>query len=151
MMREGDVELIARAVCIVGGKLLVCRSGQAPNTFLPGGHVEFGEGAVAALTREIGEEMDKRAKMGRFLGAVEHVFVNKGKKHCEINLVFQCEIEGLSGEAPPAAAEPQIGFEWVPLGELAGSALEPAPLRERIPQWLNVPGASHHHWASTYM
>jgi 8-oxo-dGTP diphosphatase len=52
-----NIELISRAFILRGGKVLVAHKKGASNTFLPGGHVEFGEPSDFALRRELKEEM----------------------------------------------------------------------------------------------
>jgi len=89
------IEILARAVCVRGSRVLLCRTSGARNTYLPGGHVEFGEPARAALQREIAEELGLTAQAGRFLGAAEHRFEQKGAWHAELNLLFATEIDGL--------------------------------------------------------
>jgi len=56
LKKQKEIEIIARGVCVKGGKLLLCHSKGAPNTYLPGGHVEFCEDAKVALAREVVEE-----------------------------------------------------------------------------------------------
>ena len=145
MSEAGVIEILARGVCVVGGSLLLCRTKGASNTYLPGGHVEFGERAVDALTREIDEELGVGAKVGKFLGAVEHRFMQKGEQHCEINLVFEMEIESLSSDEKPVAAEDYIEFEWCEMGAMADARVEPARLCDDLNLWLGSDGAS---WAS---
>ena len=48
---------LARAVFIHENKILLAQAKGDTNTFLPGGHVEFGESAKETLKREIQEEM----------------------------------------------------------------------------------------------
>jgi ADP-ribose pyrophosphatase YjhB (NUDIX family) len=142
------IEVIARGVCVVDGQLLLCHSNGADNTYLPGGHVEFGEAAAAALEREIEEELGVAGEAGAFLGAVEHRFRQKGKRHCEVNLVFALDVPGLSAGEAPASAEPRIEFLWHALDDLQSSRLEPSPLRELLPGWAG--GAGGVGWASTF-
>ncbi|MEI8243484.1 MAG: NUDIX domain-containing protein [bacterium] len=134
--QEPQIEILARGVCVVRGQLLLCHSKGAANTYLPGGHVEFREPARAALEREIAEEMGCRARAGRFLGCVEHVFRQKGKWHAEINLLFALRIPGLTPATPPPACEAWIEFQWTPLSKLCQARLEPAVLRRKLPVWL---------------
>ena len=133
------IEILARGVCVVKGQLLLCHSKQAVNTYLPGGHVEFREQARAALEREIAEELGLRAKAGRFLGCVEHVFRQKGQWHAEINLVFELRIPGLTSATPPPAREEWIEFCWAPLTTLRPARLEPKVLVQQLPRWLESP------------
>jgi len=46
----------------------------------------------------------------------------------------------LAPGAAVAAAEEWIGFRWQPLERLGEAALEPAPLRTQIAEWLRQPG-----------
>ena len=149
-MKKRCVEIIVRGVCVVDGALLVCRSRGATNTFLPGGHLEFGESARSALTRELVEEMGKDSCAGTFLGAVEHTFVQKGEPHCEVNLVFSLEIPGIAPSAAPASCESQLSFQWVPLGEMAEAQVEPAPLVSLVPEWVAMDGGGAERWGSTF-
>ncbi len=144
---ERAIEFIVRAVCVMDGWLLLCRRRGTPRSYLPGGHIEPGEGARAALRRELREELGHRAAVGPFLGAVEHRFSDaRHQSTHEINLLFQTRIAGLRPDRIPAALEIRIMFEWVPLTTLPQSDIEPWPLRRRLRRWLEsgVPG-----WAST--
>ena len=140
MYENANVEVIARGVCVIDGRLLLCHGKKAALTYLPGGHIEFRETARQALVREIKEEMGRDAEAGRFLGCCEHAFVQKGKPHAEINFVFELRIPNLTPNAPVVAAEDWIGFRWQPLDQLAEANLEPAPLRTLIAEWLKQPG-----------
>ena len=71
------IEILARGVLVQNGRVLLCHTKGAANTYLPGGHVEFKESARAALCREIKEEMGLDSTAGRFLGAVEHSFADE--------------------------------------------------------------------------
>jgi 8-oxo-dGTP diphosphatase len=149
MSRHNDeVEIIARGVCVKAGRLLLCHSMGSDVTYLPGGHVDFGESAKVALAREIGEEMGVRASVGEFLGAIEHRFRQKGRWHSEVNLIFHMNIPGMRGAGNIKACEDWIEFLWLDLSRLRRSNLEPAPLRKCIPAWLHAGRPVR--WASTY-
>ena len=130
------VEIIARGSCVMEGKVLLCHTKGAENMYLPGGHVEFAESARTALEREISEEMDRKALAGRFLGVCEHTFLQKGKSHCEVNLVFEMEVAGADPKITPASMEDYIEFLWVPVDELRDAILEPDPLCDLLPLWM---------------
>ena len=148
MKREKGIEILVRGVCIKHGKLLVCQSKGAKNTYLPGGHVEWGEKAVDGLKREIREELGVKAVIGDFLGAVEHTFRQKGERHCEINLMFSMTIAALSPASDPDACEDWISFRWIPVAALGRNHLEPWPLRKLIPAWVRA-GVPPSRWGST--
>ena len=135
MKRPETIEILTRGVCIKKGCLLVCQSKGAANTYLPGGHVEWREQSDSALVREIEEELGVKSEVKDLLGAVEHTFIQKGRRHCEINLVFRVSLPGLSPDRAPSSRESWISFKWVPLTALARNHLEPWCLRELIPLW----------------
>ena len=121
------IETIARGVAIIDGKLLLCRAKGAKTSYLPGGHIEFGETGREALVREIREEMGVEATTGRFLGIVENSYIQHGKPHAEINLVYELTFP----EPPknPVSAENWIEFEWRDLADLDSAGLLPEAFR----------------------
>lgn len=118
------IETISRGVCVCDGRLLLCRAKGGSTTYLPGGHIEFGETGREALVREMVEETGLEVKTGRFLGVVENSFMQHGKPHAEINLVYEMTLADPS--AAVAAKEDWIEFLWCPLAELEGARLLPA-------------------------
>lgn len=148
MKHEKTIETLVRGVCVKRGQLLVCQSKGAANTYLPGGHVEFKERAADALAREVEEELGVRSRVGAFLGAVEHTFLQKGERHCEINLAFVLSIPSLDTLNTPEACEDWITFRWIPLTRLSHNHLEPWPLRRLVPQWVTN-RQPESRWAST--
>ncbi|MDQ7858078.1 MAG: NUDIX domain-containing protein [Armatimonadota bacterium] len=138
------VEVIVRAVILSDGRVLLAHKPGAAHTFLPGGHIEPGESAAAALRRELLEELGVAATVGRFLGAVEHAWTEGGGGH-EVNLLFLAHADGLPADRPPASREPHIEFFWQATDALAARRLEPRVLCEVLPAWLRG-GAG---WAST--
>jgi 8-oxo-dGTP pyrophosphatase MutT (NUDIX family) len=148
--KNREIEVMARGVFVCRGHLLVCRTGKADMTYLPGGHVEFGESVPVALVREVREELGCRARVTRFLGVVEHPYVQKGEPHCEINLVFEMRVNGLDPRRPVRSVEGHLSFSWIPLSRLGRSDLEPAVLRRLLPVWLRA-GRSACTWGSTFL
>jgi len=149
MKPERRIEFIARGVCVVGGRLMLCRRKGADYSYLPGGHIEWGEGARASLRRELREELGRAAVVGRFLGAVENRYAKRsGAPVCEFNLLFEFRIRGLRSDTPPPSAEERIGFEWIPLRRLARGDLEPRLLRRWLPRALAR--RSDAAWGSNY-
>lgn len=109
------IETIARGVCIRDGKILLCRAKGGKTTYLPGGHVEFGETGREALVRETKEELGIDAETGAFLGVVENSFMQHGKPHAEVNLVYELKLpDGISAQS----REDWIEFEWRDIARL---------------------------------
>ena len=121
------IETIARGVAVRDGKILLCKAKGGTSAYLPGGHIELGETGREALIREIKEETGLNSTAGRFLGVVENSFVQKGKKHSEINLVYELELESPDGTV--SAAEDWIEFEWRELSDIDAANLLPEAFR----------------------
>ena len=131
MNTEKHIETIARGVCIADGKVLLCLPKDRSYSYLPGGHIEFGETGREALVREMKEETGLDATAGELLGVVESSFVQKGEKHCEINLIYEMSlVSRLSSSAPVAAQESWICFDWVDCGKIEGANLLPPEMKE---------------------
>jgi ADP-ribose pyrophosphatase YjhB (NUDIX family) len=131
----GKIEVIARGVCVVGESLLLCHSKGASNTFLPGGHVEFAERVRDALAREIAEELGRDCHVTGFLGCVENCFMQNGRRHAEINLLFRIDVDGVCPGTVPVSAEDEIEFLWHPVSDLGTSRLKPSVLRTLLREW----------------
>ena len=119
---RGLIETVARGVCVRDGKVLLCRAKGGKSSYLPGGHIEFGETGAEALVREVKEELGVDSQAGRFLGVIENSFIQKGKKHAEINLVYELTVEGAE---TPVAQEEWIEFEWCAVKDLDKANLLP--------------------------
>ncbi len=130
-----SIELISRGVLLGPRGILLCRNTGMEYTYLPGGHVEFGESAAAALEREIFEELALRAKAENFLGVIEHTFAQDGVTHHEISLVFELTGSAIARRARFTPAESRLEFLWQPLHTLSEAELLPRPLRQLIPLW----------------
>lgn len=136
-MTRAAIELITRAVIVRDdGALLVARRRGSDFVFLPGGHIEFGEPAEAALERELREELGSDVSVGDLVGVVEHLYTDSGQRHHELNLVFTAEITG-----PAVSREAHLEFLWVAAAEIAGADLRPHPVRDLVgtatptPRW----------------
>ncbi len=132
---RGVIETIARGVCQQNGKVLLCRAKGSKTTYLPGGHIEFGETGREALVRELKEETGLEAVAGDFLGVVENSFLQHNERHCEINLIYRLDLMGtvpedLVGTVPATvvAKEPWIEFQWWDLDQLQNANLLPAEM-----------------------
>ncbi len=146
-MKKDIVEVIARGVCIKSGMILLCQTKGADITYLPGGHTEFNETARVSLAREIVEELGVESVAGEFLGMIEHSFIQKGRRHCEWNVVFDLDIDSLDPEKDVAATEDHISFRWCDIKELKKSNLEPEILCDLLPKWM-TDNYGEERWAS---
>ena len=128
------IENIARGVCIVDGKVLLCKPKSGAYTYLPGGHIEFGEKGREALVREIKEEMGLESEAGELLGVEECQFEQHGKPHAEINLIFKLTIPSClpSQVSRPPAQEDWIAFEWRDISDLENANLLPPEMAKYV-------------------
>ncbi len=120
------IETIARGVCLMNDKILLCRAKGAKSTYLPGGHIEFGETGRQALTREMKEETGCDVRVGKFLGCLENQFLQHGKPHAEINLIYELLLD----DEHVTAQEDWIEFFWCPLADLERANLLPSDLQQ---------------------
>ena len=129
---EKHIETIARGVCIRNGKVLLCLPKDRSYSYLPGGHIEFGETGREALVREMKEETGLDATAGELLGVVESSFVQKGEKHCEINLIYEMRVPVpvTSSSGGVQSQEDWICFDWVPCDKISSVNLLPVEMRD---------------------
>lgn len=127
---RGEIETIARGVAVRDGKVLLCRAKGGSSTYLPGGHIDFGETGAEALRREVREELGVEATVGPLEGVVENSFLQHGRRHAEINLVYPMTL----ADAPdaPLSREDWIEFEWRPIADLDAANLLPSAMVEHV-------------------
>ncbi|SDN08495.1 NUDIX domain-containing protein [Fictibacillus solisalsi] len=138
---------LARAVIIKNNRILLAKAIGTINTFLPGGHIEFGESAKDALERELAEELGIRPTVGKLLGLVEHKWEKQGILHCEINQFFEVESDELDSDDFPVSRESHITFFWSEAGKLEANNVQPYPIRGLLKGYLN--GINDVWWEST--
>jgi 8-oxo-dGTP pyrophosphatase MutT (NUDIX family) len=136
---------VVRGVLIDSGRLLVAQAKRANNTFLPGGHIDAGEGARTALAREFKEEMDLDVVVGDFIGAVENQWQTGEVINSEINLLFAVSIKGENTDV--VSQEPHLDFYWHDIKAIEDINLKPSPLVEIIRGVSHSPPSAY--WAST--
>ncbi|WP_047986294.1 NUDIX domain-containing protein [Ornithinibacillus californiensis] len=138
---------LARGLFISDNKVLLAQAKSYTNTFLPGGHIEFGESAKDTLKREMKEEIGINCKVGRFLGLVEHKWEKNGVLNCEINQVFEVTSNEIESSANPKSVESHLEFFWCNGRDLDDNNLQPYPFRDLINNYLN--GNNDVWWEST--
>lgn len=121
-------EIIARAVVRRGADVLLVRMVGAAWYFLPGGHVEVGEGVEAAMVREIAEELGATAEVAGFVGVVEYGYTHEGVEYRELNFVFEVTLD----DPEPASREDHLEFVWFPVDRLADTDVRPPALRDAL-------------------
>ena len=131
------IESIARGVCVRDGRLLLCRAKGGSSTYLPGGHIEFGETGREALVREVREELGVDSSAGVFLGALENSFIQRGSPHAEINLIYELKLADDIDLREIKSQEDWIEFIWHDISDLESVNLLPVDFR-RLSSWPNT-------------
>lgn len=131
----------------MNGKVLLAHQKGADNTFLPGGHVKFGEKAEAALIRELAEETGEQALIRRFIGAVECMWTEDDQEHHEVSLIFEVIMPDLDTDKPPQSQESHLEFLWAKPADLEAHNLLPKPMRECVVNWNS---GCHPYWGSSF-
>lgn len=142
------IRIVVRGVILVDGYVLIARCKGATNTFLPGGHVEFGESLSTALARELLEEVGLCIQVSVYLGAVEHQWVEKDRQRHQINHVFAALLPNVNGLLPLESREDHLEFVWVSPFDLPKHNLLPSPLIELVTHFID--GDRSAFWKSTF-
>lgn len=128
---KDSFEVIARAVIVQNGKILLCKGSGKEYFFFPGGHVEKGESTEVALKRELFEELGADSGRMSFIGAVENIFRDSYDHH-EINLVFEVEVMGNEFQSK----EDHLEFEMLSTDKFGKAEVLPPTLKESVLKWL---------------
>jgi ADP-ribose pyrophosphatase YjhB (NUDIX family) len=141
------VHIVVRALFVHDDRVLVARFENRHYAFLPGGRVEFGESARAALVRELQEELGVACTVRRIVSVVEHAFEENGREQQEINLVFEARSEQLAYPERPVSREPGLSFDWQSIGAIDEVNLRPWPMRTILHEYIS--GEPVTPWMST--
>ncbi|MGG1595464.1 NUDIX domain-containing protein [Terribacillus saccharophilus] len=127
-MKKKEFHRLARAVIRKGDSILLAKAEGWQNSFLPGGHVEIGEGAETALLRELQEELGVNGRITSFLGNFEHSWQHDDTVHFELTHVFEAVIDKEQVESQ----EPHLQFFWATVEEYEELDLQPYPLIDTL-------------------
>jgi len=120
------IENIVRAIIIKENKILLARQIGCNYTFLPGGHIEFGETAETALLRELDEEIGISGKCGRFLCTIENIFTDARGAKCHEAALYFIFVPGLKYRPCDfVSKESHLEFIWAEIEEAGSFNLKP--------------------------
>ena len=125
---SNKIEIIARALILKENQILLCKTIGDRHYFLPGGHLNFGESAQRALSREIQEELGAKSEIGSLIEVCEHIYRKRGRKHHEINLIFEVKV----GKINPKGKEKKLKFYLKDLKEFKKIYFLPKDLKEAL-------------------
>lgn len=142
---DSMIHVLSRVVVMDKSQILLCKTNKLhPNFyFLPGGHIESGESAIAAAQREFLEETGEKCHIQQFLGCLEHSFRPDNARIChthEYNFIFLATVDALHGQRHIASQEEaQIQLLWKPLDQIKDLDLRPSALKICMATWLASP------------
>ncbi len=121
----------AKALIINKEEMLASKINDNGNIFyiMPGGGQETEELLPDAVKREVAEEIGIEVEPKALKFVVEGLH---GETFHRVDLVFLCEYIGEIEKAEIHGDGNQIGFEWLPIENLANIPLYPSKLRSQI-------------------
>lgn len=122
------------------GLILLHKFVDADFSFLPGGRVQLGESAEAALRRELQEELEVEATISHMPFVAENLFQNKDEAFHELSFYFA--VDGSTLSLPQdGEIRDKVQFFWCRVDDLTRLNLKPEFLR---PQLHALPTATKH-------
>jgi ADP-ribose pyrophosphatase YjhB (NUDIX family) len=90
-MREETIRPIAICVCRDGDRILVAEYCEKDRIYYRplGGSIEFGERGAEAVQREFREEIGTALTEIRYIGLLENIYVDEGRRAHQIVLVYE--------------------------------------------------------------
>jgi ADP-ribose pyrophosphatase YjhB (NUDIX family) len=133
---DSQFDLRAAAIAIHDGHVLLNRAEPDDFWTLPGGRVELGETAEAAVIREMREETEMTVSIERMVWVVENFFTLATRRHHELGFYYLVELP--AGSSRLNVSEqffgqeedgPRLFFQWFAIDTLAGVRLYPSVLQ----------------------
>jgi len=122
----GSFKLRAGAIVRDGDRILLCTTDGVDGWYLPGGKVEFGETAAAAVVRELHEELQLELIIGDLRLVTEDLVTFNGTLYQEVCFYYAVAWPAQCHALQNAADEHT--FRWIHLTDLPGSQLLPPQL-----------------------
>lgn len=122
-MPKPRLHLTARAILVRQDAVLVLRGRGRDSTGLPGGHIKPGEQAIAALIRELREELGAELGYVAWLATIDHTWVGPAGQEHELMELYAVHTWPLT--APLRAVEPHLTSLWVQWWLLGSVDLRP--------------------------
>lgn len=147
---QPNLHVLTRGVLIIDDHILLCKTKtlQTNFYFLPGGHIECGESASAALLRELREEIGYDFVVNRFLGVSEYSFDPQKTIHAkchthDYSLLFVISpswqaARVIHPNVKLKQVEDDINISWLKLSELEHIDIRPQMLKQLLPKWLKA-------------
>ena len=124
------VNLRVGAVVARVDEILLCRMRDQAWWFLPGGRIKTNESSLAALNRELSEEIGDGFRVIRPAVCAENFFCLDGQDFHEI--CFFYEVEWIGGRILQQQPSNREVFDWVSRPNVSGVDLKPDFIKEYI-------------------
>jgi 8-oxo-dGTP diphosphatase len=129
--------LRVRALIVSDGHVLLARLQSRPVAFLPGGRVEPGEPIADALKREVREECGVAAERIEYLGAVENVWSENGRRIHDLSHFFLVESAALRVSFTPQCNDDGVELCWVAAAQVQSEPVKPESVKRLLCGWLD--------------